>query len=94
MTDKKKKAGDEPGYAAASAELEAILQEIESGGIDLDVLSEKVERAALLLDVCRSKLAATETKVQKVTAELTAAAEAEAAAPRRARAPKDEDEDA
>lgn len=65
MSDKKKK-GDEPGYAAASAELEAILQEIESGEIDLDVLSEKVERAAALLTQCRDRLAATQTKVQKI----------------------------
>lgn len=72
MSDKKKK-GDEPTYAAASAELEQILQDIESGEIDLDVLSEKVERAAMLLAVCRQKLAATETKVKKVTAELAAA---------------------
>ena len=74
MSEKKKKA-DEPTYAAASGELEQILQDIESGEIDLDVLSEKVERAAALLSVCRQKLAATETKVKKVTAELTAAME-------------------
>lgn len=72
MSDKKKK-GDEPTYAAASAELEQILQDIESGEIDLDLLSDKVERAATLLAVCRQKLAATETKVKKVTAELAAA---------------------
>ncbi|MBL9076842.1 MAG: exodeoxyribonuclease VII small subunit [Planctomycetes bacterium] len=74
MSDKKKKA-DEPGYADASGELEQILQDIESGEIDLDVLSEKVERAAALLAICRQKLAATETKVKKVTAELAAAME-------------------
>lgn len=72
MSDKKKKP-DEPTYAAASAELEQILQDIETGEIDLDVLAEKVERAAALLAVCRHKLAATETKVTKVTAELAAA---------------------
>ncbi|MBL8750627.1 MAG: exodeoxyribonuclease VII small subunit [Planctomycetes bacterium] len=72
MSEKKKKA-DEPTYAAASAELEQILQDIESGEIDLDVLAEKVERAAALLALCRQKLAATETKVTKVTAELAAA---------------------
>lgn len=79
MSDKKKK-GDEPTYAAASAELEQILQDIESGEIDLDVLTEKVERAAALLAVCRQKLAATETKVKKVTAELAAAMDQEDAA--------------
>jgi exodeoxyribonuclease VII small subunit len=73
MSDKKK--GSEPTYAAASMELEQILHDIESGEIDLDVLSDKVERAAALLAICRHKLAATETKVKKVTADLAAAME-------------------
>mgnify|MGYP002624577272 FL=1 len=73
MTDKKPKKAAEPTYAVATAELERILDEIESGEIDLDELSEKVERAAALLAVCRQRLAATETKVRKVTAELAAA---------------------
>lgn len=77
MTDKKKKA-DEPGYAAASAELEQILHDIESGEIDLDVLAEKVERAAALLTFCRQKLAVTETRVQKITAEMAAAMDGDA----------------
>lgn len=71
MSDKKKK-GDETSYAAASAELEQILQEIESGTIDLDLLSNKVERAAELIATCRQKLAATETKVKQVVADLAA----------------------
>jgi len=74
MSDKKKKA-DELTYSAASAELEQILQDIESGEIDLDVLTDKVERAATLLALCRQKLAATETKVKKITAELAATVE-------------------
>jgi exodeoxyribonuclease VII small subunit len=74
MSDKKKK-GDEPTYSEASTELEQILQDIESGEIDLDVLTDKVERAATLLALCRQKLAATETKVKKITAELAASAE-------------------
>jgi exodeoxyribonuclease VII small subunit len=65
-----KKKSDEPSYAELSGELETILDEIESGEIDLDALSDKVERAATLLSQCRKKLAATETKVKKVTAEL------------------------
>lgn len=70
-----KKQAEDAGYAAASAELEQILRDIETGEIDLDVLTDKVERAASLLQYCRQKLASTETKVQKVTADLTAAAE-------------------
>ncbi len=71
MSDKKKKT-DGPSYAEASGELEQILQDIESGEIDLDLLTEKVERAAQLLTICRQKLAATATKVKKVTDELAA----------------------
>lgn len=86
MSDKKKK-GDEPTYAAASAELEQILQEIETGQIDLDALAEKVERAASLLTSCRQRLAATETRVKKITAEVSAAMDADTPA----RAPAEED---
>ena len=68
MTAKKKT--KEPTYAELSGELETILDEIESGEIDLDALSDKVERAATLLGQCRKKLSATETKVKKVTEEL------------------------
>lgn len=68
-----KKKTDEPSYADLSAELETILDEIESGEIDLDELSDKVERAATLLTKCRKKLSATETKVKKVTADLQTA---------------------
>ena len=71
MSDKKKK-GQEPTYSEASAELEQILREVESGDLDLDLLSEKVERAAALLALCRERLAATETKVKKVVADLHA----------------------
>jgi len=86
MSKPQKPAAD-PGYAAASAELEQILRDIETGEIDLDVLTDKVERAASLLQYCRQKLASTETKVQKVTADLTAAAEGKTR-------PVDEDENA
>ena len=77
MTEKKtrkKPAG--PSYGEATAELDEILREIESGDIDLDVLSEKVERAAALLTICRHKLADTETKVKKVVDEMSAAIDA------------------
>jgi exodeoxyribonuclease VII small subunit len=76
MSDKKKKV-NKPTYSEATAAIETILEEVESGEIDLDQLSEKVEQAAALLQVCRSKLAATETKVKKVVADLSAMAEDE-----------------
>ena len=79
MSEKKSRKNGEPSYAEASSEIEAILAEIESGNIDLDVLSEKVERAATLLALCRSKLTATESRVRKVVADLDAATTADAA---------------
>ena len=51
-------------------ELETILDAIEGGTADIDVLSEKVERAASLIKICREKLSGTELRVQKVVAEL------------------------
>jgi exodeoxyribonuclease VII small subunit len=75
MSDKKKPT--DPTYAEASGELEQILQDLEAGDIDLDLLTGKVERAAALLAFCRQRLAATETKVRKVTAELVADVDAD-----------------
>ncbi len=74
MNDKKQK-GPVATYSEASAELEAILREVEAGEIDLDLLSEKVERAAALLALCRERLSATETKVKKVVDDLHAGAD-------------------
>ena len=66
-----KKKSDSPGYAQASAELESILDEIENGTADIDILGEKVERAAELIRQCRETLTGTELRVKKVVEELT-----------------------
>lgn len=71
MAAKKK---NEPNYTEASGELDEILDQIEQGTTDVDVLSEKVERAAVLIKICRDKLANTEMKVEKVVADLSAGA--------------------
>lgn len=71
MAARKKDDKDQPTYAAASAELESILHEIETGDTDIDVLSEQVERAAELIKFCREKLAGTELRVNRVVAQLT-----------------------
>ncbi len=62
----------ELSYTAASRELDAILDAIEAGDTDIDALSDKVERAASLIKLCREKLAGTELRVKKVVDELTA----------------------
>ena len=59
-------------YSAAAAELDSILNEIEAGTVDIDVLSQRVERAALLIKLCREKLAGSEMRITKVVEDLVA----------------------
>lgn len=59
-------------YAAALAELEAILSALERDNVDVDHLAERVQRAAALITVCRARIAAAEVAVEKVVADLDA----------------------
>jgi len=52
------------------SELEKIIGEIESEDTDLDVLSEKVKRAAYLIKFCRGRLRSTEEEVKKALSEI------------------------
>jgi exodeoxyribonuclease VII small subunit len=62
----------EPGYTEAMAELEEILQEIESDDVDVDVLAVRVARAADLIRISRERIVATRTEVERVVAQLDA----------------------
>lgn len=57
-------------YNEAFDELQLIVAEMENGEISVDVLSERVKRAALLIQICKQKLKATELDVQKILKEL------------------------
>ena len=57
-------------YSRALSELEKIIVEIESEETDLDVLSEKVKRAASLIKLCRAKLRSAEEEVKKALSEI------------------------
>jgi exodeoxyribonuclease VII small subunit len=59
-------------YSQAKTELEAILEQIERGSIDIDVLAERVERAAELIRACRETLSGTELRVTKIVDDLAA----------------------
>ena len=59
-------------YTDAFAELQEIVSEIENGEISVDVLAEKVKRAAVLISVCKAKLTTTEEDVRKILKELDA----------------------
>jgi exodeoxyribonuclease VII small subunit len=60
----------EPNYTDAFEELQTIVSEIEEGEISVDLLSEKVKRAALLISICKKKLADTEGDVNQILKQL------------------------
>jgi exodeoxyribonuclease VII small subunit len=61
---------DQPGYVAALAELDAIVRELEGADVDVDHLAERVARAADLVALCRSRIAAARLQIDQVVARL------------------------
>lgn len=57
---------NKPTFNKAVEELENIIDQIESGDLDVDELSGKVKRASELLRLCQSKLRATEEEIDKI----------------------------
>lgn len=57
-------------YKQALEELEKIVDEIEKGEIDVDLLTEKVKRAAFLSQICKSKLRKTQEELDKLLSEI------------------------
>jgi exodeoxyribonuclease VII small subunit len=55
-------------YTDAVDELEAILHEIEGESVDVDVLAERVTRAARLIEFCRDRILAARDAVDAATA--------------------------
>jgi exodeoxyribonuclease VII small subunit len=67
---KKAAKGDEIGYEAALTELEEILEDVEGADVDVDVLGERVKRAAELVKICRDRIAAAKLHVEQVVADV------------------------
>jgi len=57
-------------YTDALQELETILERIQNQELDVDDLSTNVKRASELLKLCKQKLRATETDVEKILREM------------------------
>ena len=53
-----------PAYEEAMAELEALVERMESGGLPLDQLLSGYQRGAELLQVCRERLQAVEDQIK------------------------------
>lgn len=58
------------GYGEAVTELESILREIEDVDVDVDVLADRVRRAAELIEWCRGRILAARDAVEDATADL------------------------
>lgn len=57
-------------YEAAFKELKQIETEIANETVSVDILAEKVKRAAELIQFCQSKLRATEEQVNKIIKQM------------------------
>ncbi|MFA8300879.1 MAG: exodeoxyribonuclease VII small subunit [Hyphomicrobiales bacterium] len=57
-------------YKDARDEMNIILEELESGDINVDELSKKVKRASELYTLCKAKLRKTDEEVQKILKEM------------------------
>lgn len=53
-------------YKAAVEEVEAILEKIEEGELDVDELTANVKRVTELLKLCKNKLQKTENEVKQI----------------------------
>lgn len=58
------------GYAEALEELETILAALERDDVDVDVLAERVRRAAELISVCRDRIGRARVEVERVVVDL------------------------
>jgi len=57
-------------FNEAVKEIEKILQNIESGRLDIDRLSDEVKRATELIRQCQKKLRTTEEEINSIFKEL------------------------
>jgi len=56
----------EKSYTEAIVELEKILERIESGDLDVDILGEEIKKASELLKLCKDKLYKTDEEIKKI----------------------------
>ena len=58
-------------YNEALSELEQILAELENdNGLNMDVVSDKVKRAAALLEICKKQLHELDSELEKIMEQI------------------------
>ncbi len=71
MATKKAKKETQPiRFSAAMDELQSILARLDGEEVDLDDLSELVERAAELIKICRERILSTDMRVREIIDQL------------------------
>ena len=68
MPDPKTPDVTELGYGEALSELETILGELEDDTLDVDLLAERVARAAALIAHCRDRIDGDRMEVERIVA--------------------------
>ena len=58
------------GYAAALAELDTILAQLDRSDVDVDVLAANVQRAAVLIAFCRERIGSARLQIEQVVTDL------------------------
>jgi exodeoxyribonuclease VII small subunit len=70
VTDTDRPDPDELGFAGALAELDRIVAELESDALDVDLLGDRVERAAQLVAWCRDRIDGARFQVEEILTRL------------------------
>lgn len=68
--DSQSQTDQEIGYSDAIIELDRILQELDQDDTDIDALSDRVERAATLISICRGRIHHAQARVDQIVAGL------------------------
>ena len=70
MTDAHTDTAPPAGYAAALTELDGILADLERADVDVDVLAQKVQRAAFLIGFCRDRIGNARLQIEQAVSDL------------------------
>ena len=55
-----------PNYEKAVSQLEEIVQKMESGELDIDMMSTELKKAQQLIKLCKDKLTKTDEEIKKI----------------------------
>ena len=55
-----------PNYEEAVSQLEEIVQKMESGELDIDMMSTELKKAQQLIKLCKDKLTKTDEEIKKI----------------------------